>query len=848
MTAGVWAQATQGFAQADASASAMLLQEVRSVIREHPHLADSQGNQALLEAVKRAASKYPDQRRGVAEAAKQIKPQLAAQIDEAMRPETVSQSVQPPAISNRKAEAKRVLLANVREVVAENPSLQDSVGDRALLAAVERSVQLRPELAPDITLLASEIKPHLSNRIELAAAPRRQPEPPYADTGAEEWETYPENDAVPEWAKFKRRKMASSRENAQDGDIFALGIEELMNTKVITASKSKERAFDVPAAITVITNEDIRRSGQTNVMEVLRMVPGMQVSRIHSSSWAISARGFADEYANKMLVLVDGRTVYTPTFSGTYWDLINMPMEDIDRIEVIRGPGASVWGANAVNGVINIVTKETKYTQGAYVSGGLGDHERAFGEGRVGGKIGDSGHYRFYSRYIDRDRMEDAAGLEQRNGWWRLLTGARADWTNKGSDSFTLQGEVQRGANEQESVQFGPVAEDSDLTMSYVRGKWVRALENGSMLNVNAFVDQHSRDTVVLDQQVTTFDVDMNHTIRWLDRNELVWGGGYRLMDDSYGNTAVLNYMPADDRKNLFNTFVQNKFEATDTLDLTLGTKIEHNDYTGFEIQPTAKAAYRPNEWNTLWMSVARAVRSPSRTEDSIRYVLQQLPTTPPTLIVGQGNTDVESEELIAYEMGYRISPSEGLIFDVSAYFNDYDNLTSLQQGAPVLGNGAVIVPLNVRNLGEAEMYGVEVSANMQVTPSWLLAGYYAYGHLEASGRNNNQLFLDYETLWPEHSFSVRSLYNISENVEFDTSLYYVGDLHQARDVNGGLVPIDAYLKWDVRLGWRSWDGLELSLVGLNLLEEGHQEFVDSRFYPASQIGRSYYGKATWRF
>jgi iron complex outermembrane receptor protein len=507
-----------------------------------------------------------------------------------------------------------------------------------------------------------------------------------------------------------------------------------------------------------------------------------------------------------------------------------------------------VWGANAVNGVINIVTKETKYTQGAYVSGGLGDHERAFGEGRVGGKIGDSGHYRFYSRYIDRDRMEDAAGLEQRNGWWRLLTGARADWTNKGSDSFTLQGEVQRGANEQESVQFGPVAEDSDLTMSYVRGKWVRALENGSMLNVNAFVDQHSRDTVVLDQQVTTFDVDMNHTIRWLDRNELVWGGGYRLMDDSYGNTAVLNYMPADDRKNLFNTFVQNKFEATDTLDLTLGTKIEHNDYTGFEIQPTAKAAYRPNEWNTLWMSVARAVRSPSRTEDSIRYVLQQLPTTPPTLIVGQGNTDVESEELIAYEMGYRISPSEGLIFDVSAYFNDYDNLTSLQQGAPVLGNGAVIVPLNVRNLGEAEMYGVEVSANMQVTPSWLLAGYYAYGHLEASGRNNNQLFLDYETLWPEHSFSVRSLYNISENVEFDTSLYYVGDLHQARDVNGGLVPIDAYLKWDVRLGWRSWDGLELSLVGLNLLEEGHQEFVDSRFYPASQIGRSYYGKATWRF
>lgn len=750
---GLIACAAESSAQQNAQASSLLLQEVRAVVQENPHLADSVGEQALLEALARAASKYPNQRADLIATAKKIKPQLAAEIEKA-------------AITPR-------------------------------LAATE--------------------------------------------------EKYAENDPTPEWARFKRHESGGMK-STEEKDIFALGLEELMDTKVVTASKSKERAFDVPAAITVITNEDIRRSGQTNVMEVLRMVPGMQVSRINSSSWAISARGFADEYANKMLVLVDGRSIYTPAFSGTYWDGVNMPMEDIDRIEVIRGPGASVWGANAVNGVINIVTKETQYTQGAYVSGGLGDHERAFGEGRVGGKAGENGHYRFYSRYIDRDRMESPSGAEQHNGWWRLLTGARADWTNGGNDKFTVQGEIQRGANEQESMQFGPDVSNSELTMSYLRGGWVRGLENGSKLNVNAYIDQHSRDTVILDQRVTTFDVDMNHEIRWLDRNELVWGAGYRLIDDSYGSTPVLAYLPSESQKNLFNTFVQNKFEATQNLDLTVGTKIEHNDFTGFEIQPTAKAAFRPNDRSTLWASVARAVRSPSRTEDSIRYILEELPTTPPTLVVGLGNSQVESEELLAYELGYRISPQEGLILDISAYFNDYDNLTSLSQGAPAFDNGMVIMPLNVRNLGEAEIYGIEMSANWQVTSSWLLAGFYSYGHLEAGASNNNQLFVDYENLWPEHNFSIRSLYNISENLEFDTALYYVAELDKARDVNGALMPVNDYFKWDVRLGWRPWQGLELSLVGLNLLEDNHQEYPDSRFYPASQIGRSYYGKATWHF
>lgn len=835
----------------NADAKKLLLNTVRQVVRENPALADSSGEKALLEAVSRVSRQQPHMAASVAGVAKGLKPQLAARIDAAALPPAASTMRMAPLVSQRAATAepaKKILIRNVRAVVRENPALKDSVGDRALIAAVERSVAENPARANDIVAAAKDIKPQLGQRITMAAADAGAP-PAWAASALpvrHQGTVSSAQEGVPEWALAGAPVAAGESSGGAGDDIFALGLEELMNTKVTTASKSKERAFDVPAAITVITNEDIRRSGQTTVMEALRMVPGMQVSQINSSSWAISARGFADEYANKMLVLIDGRSIYTSTFSGVYWELVNLPLEDIDRIEVIRGPGATVWGANAVNGVINVVTKESKYTQGAYVSGGLGDYERAFAEGRVGGEIGEHGHYRFYSRYLDRSSLESPAGLDQNNGWWRMLTGARADWTDGGDDSFTVQGEVQRGSNEQESIQFGASPNDSESTMSYLRGQWNRALDDGSNLTVSGFVDQHHRTSDVLEQRVTTFDVDFNHTLGWMERNELVWGAGYRLTDDSYNTTPVLSYVPSEQQQNLFSTFVQNTFAATDKLDLTLGTKIEHNDFTGFEVQPTAKFAYSPDDRSTLWGSVARAVRSPSRTEDSIRYTFDE--PSPGVSVVGIGSSDVESESLIAYELGYRISPKEGLIFDLATYYNDYDNLTTLTQGTPFAGGSGVIVPLNVLNLGAADMYGVEFSASWQATPSWLLAGYYSYGRLSANSGAADQLFLDYESLWPEHSFSLRSLYNIADNLEFDTSIYHVSALDNAREVDGTITPIDSYLKLDARLGWHPFDGLELSLAGLNLLEGGEQQFINSRFFPASQIGRTYYGKATWRF
>jgi len=846
-------------------ASRTLLNAVREVVRENPALADSRGDKALLQAVRRVAERQPAMASDVASVAKGLKPHLGAQIDAASRlsfsaPQAVTRQAMPMLASPE--QARNVLLRNVRAVVQENPALRDGVGDRAMISAVERSVAQHPHMANAIVDEAVKIKPQLSQRITLAAADATAFDGAYATMQADAppaWASAPlpmnpqggrfaAGEDVPEWAQASL-PAANDASFAEGGDdIFALGLEDLMNTKVVTASKSKERAFDVPAAITVITNEDIRRSGQTTVMEVLRMVPGMQVSQINSSAWAISARGFADEYANKMLVMIDGRSIYTPTFSGVYWELVNLPLEDIDRIEVIRGPGATVWGANAVNGVINIVTKESKYTQGAYVSGGVGNYERGFAEGRVGGEIGKHGHYRFYSRYLDRSRLDSPSGVEQNNGWWRMLTGARADWSNGGNDDFTVQAEFQQGQNEQESLQFGPSADDADSSMAYLRGRWTRALEDGSVVTLSSYIDQHQRDSDVLEQRVTTFDVDFNHSLRWMDRNNLVWGAGYRLADDSYNTTSVLEFVPNEEQKNLFSTFVQNTFEVTDKLELTAGTKLEHNGYTGFEVQPTAKFAYNPDDRSTLWGSVARAVRNPSRTEDSIRYTFRTIAGAPPTRVVGIGDADVESEDLISYELGYRISPQEGLIFDIATYYNDYSNLTTLTQGTGFFDGSNIIVPLNVMNLGEADIYGVELSSSWQVTPSWLLAGYYSYGKLKANPGTADQLFLDYETLWPEHSFSVRSLYNITESLEFDTSVYYVSSLDGARETDGTVNPINDYLKWDVRLGWYPLDGLELSLVGLNLLEGGQQQFVNSRFFPASEIGRSYYGKATWRF
>lgn len=767
-------------------------------------------------------------------------------------------------------EAASVLLQSVRRVVAQNPQLADSVGDRALIAAVKDAAATHPSMRADITRAARNLKPHLSQRIELAAtnatafdgtmATMESDAPPaWATAPAPVQATsrppqganrpYAVDADIPEWAMASAAPVASARGGAEDEAVLDMGLEDLMNTKVVTASKSKERAFDVPAAISVISNEDLRRSGVTSVVEALRMVPGVQVSQFASDGWAVSARGFGEQYGNKMLVLIDGRSVYTPTFSGVFWENVNLPLEDVDRIEVIRGPGATIWGANAVNGVINIVTKDSRYTQGAYATVGAGNHEKIFGAARSGGTFGDDGYYRLYTRYHKRGSFDAIDGTGQQQDWWDFLTGFRSDWSSGKRHKFTVHAELQKAGADQMTSPF-----DSETTEAYLRGKWTQALDDGSTLTFSSYLDRRDFQSTTIHLEEVNADMDFNHQLRWWDRNELIWGGGYRFTTDHYDPGPRLNFIPDSDQRHLFSAFVQNKFEATEKLDLTLGSKFEHNDYTGFEVQPTAKFAYDTSQRSMVWGSVARAVRTPSRVEDSIRLTLQEFPANPPTAplpqqVVAFGNSGVEAEDLIAYELGYRFSPQEGLLFDLTAYYNDYNNLTTLTPGAPQISPPNIIIPTNIYNLGEAEVYGIELSSSWQVSPHWRLAGYYTFSRMKTDTTTGSQLFLDYESLWPEHTASLRSYYNIREDLELDMSLYYVSALDNATNVDLTTTrDIDSYLRADVRLGWQPLEQLELSLAGLNLLEGEHDEFIDSRFQNASLIGRTYYGKATVRF
>lgn len=833
-----------------------------------------------------------------------------------MRVANASTAALGGAVPASSVQATDVLLKAVETVVTQSPDLADSVGDRALVKAVQQAVGQHPDMANSIVGVAKQLKPHLSQRIEMAAADASAfdgatatmqeeappawasapmgaaPQPTMAPQGSN---PFANDKDAPEWAVAAvpfandASAMAMGGRASAGDDVTGMDLESLMNAKVVTASKSEERAFDVPAAIYVVTNEDIRRSGFRSIPEALRMVPGMQVAQIASPSWSVASRGFGDEFANKLLVMVDGRSVYTPTFSGVYWDEMNMPLEDVERIEVIRGPGATIWGANAVNGVINIVTKDSKYTQGAYLSGGAGTHERVFGEGRSGGKMGNNGYYRMYSRYYERARTEGVDGQDRRNDWNRLMAGFRTDWKSLSNDQFTVQGEMQQGTREEQFVQNPTqVFPDKTSEQAFVRGKWDRALDGGDSMSVATYLDYDFRDSQYIRFHTINYDVDFNHSLQLGQVNQLMWGLGYRMTEDEYENSDVLSFTPDSDVKNLFSGFLQDKLEVIpDQLDVTLGSKLEHNDYTGFEVQPTAKFSYHPNSQNTLWGSVARAVRTPSRVEDSIQFNLDQvviqqiLPGFPDPdsvlTVVGSGDEDVKSEELIAYELGYRVSPREGLVFDIAGYYNDYDNLTTLEKGIfhqaiptdedhPFAAFGDYILPVGVGNGGTGKVYGIEVSSTWQVLPSWKLAGYYAFSKISTEGptrtvpllgANEDTLFLDYEGLWPRHTFSIRSYYNITEDLELDAALYFsdalkahVYKIDSNVAVNKGIVPnpIDSYLRGDLRLGWRPLDGLELSLAGLNLLEGDHVEFIDSRFYEATNIGRSYYGMATWRF
>src|SRR6266487_1734735 len=562
-----------------------------------------------------------------------------------------------------------------------------------------------------------------------------------------------------------------------------LSLEELLKLEVTSVSRRPEKLSETASAIQVITQEDIRRSGATSLPEALRLASNLQVAQVDSRQWAISARGFTSTSANKMLVLIDGRTVYTPLYAGVFWDVQDTLLEDIDRIEVISGPGATLWGANAVNGVINITTKDAKDTQGLFLEGGGGTELRGFGGVRYGGELATNLHYRVYGKFFDRANAVFPNGNDATDDWYMGQGGFRLDWDASDINLLTLQGDLYGGRMPQPGTN-GNIRVDG----GNVIGRWSHTISEQSDFKLQLYYDRTHRSIPGLfAEDLDTYDVDFQHRFPLGDRNDIIWGLGYRLIEDDVANSAILAFLPPRLSRRWLSGLVQDQIELVkDRLQLTLGTKIEHNDYTGFEYQPSGRLAWKLTQRQTVWGAISRAVRTPSRIDNEFF-----IPGNPPFFL--QGGTNFVSEELLAYELGYRIQPHPRVSLSVAAYYNDYDKLRSLERVNP---NSTNAFPVVIANGQGGESYGAELTADYRVTDWWRLrAGYTELQiHIRPKPGSTDTSRGSTESSDPNHQFSLRSSLDLPGHLALDGGFRYVTHI-----ANLG---VPAYGELDVRLAW----------------------------------------------
>ena len=642
-------------------------------------------------------------------------------------------------------------------------------------------------------------------------------------------------------------------------DLAKLTIEELMAIEVTSVSKKPERLSEAAAAVYVITQEDIRRSGVTSIPEALRMVPGLQVARMDANKWAITSRGFNGRFARHMLVLIDGRSVYTPLFSGVFWEVQDTLLEDIDRIEVIRGPGGTMWGANAVNGVINIITKNARDTKGGLVVSGIGTEERGFGGVRYGGNTGEKLCYRVYAKGFERDTGVLGDGTDGHDDWRMGRTGFRADWSMGGKDSLTFQGDYYTGTTGQRVTI--PILEfpysktfDEDVEMSgeNLLFRWARTLNQESDLTLQVYYDrtEHKEKESVIEDIRDTFDIDFQHRFPLTSRHEIMWGLEYRFTTDDIKSSPSMSVSDDSRDDQLFSAFMQDEITLVpNRLFLTLGAKFERNDYTGVEMQPNARIVYAPAPRHTVWGAVSRAVRTPSRLEHTIRLNHQALPPgflfpgAPAIFTVIIGDDNYDSEDVLAYEFGYRIQPTDRLSLDFASFYNVYDDLQTVETGMPIFPES--IIPITPRNKMDGESYGVELTARWKVLDWWCLHASYAYMKLQLhtdADSTDTVTEVTFEDDIPNHQVSICSLMDLPGNLELDWWIRYVDKVVD--------LDVDSYITLDVHLGWNPKESLELSIVGQNLLDNHRLEYGPSTLLntQVTEVERSVYGKLTWRF
>jgi iron complex outermembrane receptor protein len=632
-------------------------------------------------------------------------------------------------------------------------------------------------------------------------------------------------------------------------DLTELSIDELLQVEITSVSRRGMALIDAPSAITVIRTDDLKRTGATSIAEALRMVPGVQVAKIDSNKWAVSSRGFNGRFSNKLQVLQDGRSVYSPLFSGVFWDQFDTLMADIERIEVIRGPGSTVWGSNAVNGVINVITKHSAQTQGGVGRAGGGTEQLGFGEARWGGRSGEDLTYRVFAK-----GFATGSGKNGDDDWWYGRGGFRTDF-GRDADTFAVQGEYYQGrTNGGQTLTIYPgvapqtFVDGIDNSGGYVRGAWTHRFSETAVLDVDLSYTRSVLRSTLLEETRDTVELGLTQRFRIGDAHQLVAGAGYRLSADDIRPGPTISFDPATDTVGLASAFVQDEISLVrDRLKLTLGSKFEYNEYTGLEIQPGATIAWKPHDDHSIWMSLMRAVRTPSRAEEDVRIDFAVIPGAPDTILSFLGNGDFHSEELLAWELGYRTRPFENLTIDVAGFVNRYDELRTMEPGAP-FGEAApapphAVQPFFASNLLRGTTWGVELAVSWKPLPDWTLHGNYAYLHmdLEPDAESLNPGASSDEGRNPRNQAYLRSSFDLGERVTLDLVGRYVDRLPQ----DG----IDAYVEADIRLGWKATDALELEIVGQNLLHSAHLEFADTQLdTQATEVQRGVYASLTWKF
>jgi iron complex outermembrane receptor protein len=660
--------------------------------------------------------------------------------------------------------------------------------------------------------------------------------------------------------------MAGVAQDPDPHDLSQASLEQLMNIQVTSVSKKSESLSKTSASVFVITAQDIRRSGLHSLPEVLRLAPGVQVARSNAGSWAISIRGFNDEYSNKLLVLVDGRSIYSELFSGVFWDAHEMDLDNIERIEVVRGPVAAMWGTNAVNGVISIITKTADAAKGGSVTmeGGSAGDVRA--SARYGGQIGSDAGYRFSVHGSDTQQFTAVGGVAPSQGWMNRGADFRFDWKPTNADTLMVTGEA---SNSSVGHNFGlvnlnnplapPFNSRDTITGGDLLARWEHTISEQSTLEaqISWEDDRFSDPQVPLAFHI--LDVEVKQHVTLGSRSDVIWGVDGRFATYNTQPKPNFSFRPADTDEFNYSVFAEDHLAIVpDTLEFIAGVNLGHNSFTGLEVQPTARLLWTPNPRAATWVAISRAVRTPSLFERNLSAIVSTVEVQPGLFGFVQltGNPAFRSEAVIAYEAGQRVEITKRLSLDASAYYNVYQHLKSQNIGNPIfipptaISPGYLEIPTVTGNDRHGETYGGELSATWTANQRWRLVGGYdtIFIHTRPYGNNQNVDSLRTEQATPRNQFLVRSNLDLTRRLQLDTAVYFNGALLVGQVLTSAPLAIPMHFRGDVRLGWRLTDRVEISAGVQDAFQARHIEFLSSRFPQALLVPRNIYGAVRWQF